>query len=164
MINRLLLLFTLVLLSTGALRAQNQESLASATFKQRLRGQYLHNDTAQAIINLYSRRQAGGASWIVGAALAATRLSIGSTTPTPPNSYVVNDNRVNPALAFLVASPIAAYGVGKLLHYSNGHLEIILTNYAAGQPLSRSVRRKLAPRFFAQPIIQYQPVKVQPVK
>ena len=59
MINRLLLLLTFVLLSTGALRAQNQEPLASATFKQRLRGQYLHNDTAQAIINLYSRRQAG---------------------------------------------------------------------------------------------------------
>ena len=162
MLNRYLLLFSLLMASTGPAFAQaQQESLQSATFKQRLRAQYLHNDTALAIINLYGKRQGGGASWIVAAALSATRLAIGSTTPQPTNSYVVQDNRVNPAAAFLVASPIMAYGVAKLVHYSNSHLERILTDYAAGQPLPRSVRRKLKPRFFAQPIIEYKPVPVK---
>ena len=162
MLHRYLLLFLLLTGAVGSARAQ-QESLASATFKQRLRAQYLHNDTAQAIINLYSKRQAGGASWIVAAALSATRLAIGTTTPQPANSYAPRqDNSVNPAVAFLVASPIMAYGVGKLAVYSNHHLETVLADYAAGKPLPRALRRKLAPRFFAQPIIQYEKVKVKP--
>lgn len=160
--NRYLLLFFLLMAGTGPAFAQTQpESLQSASFKQRLRAQYLHNDTAQAIINLYGKRQGGGASWIVAAALSATRLAIGSTTPQPANSYVVQDNRVDPAAAFLVAAPIMAYGVAKLVHYSNSHLERILANYAAGQPLPNSVRRKLKPRFFAQPIIEYKSVPVK---
>ena len=60
MFKRLLFFFVLFMLGSGSLRAQ--ETGASQTFKQRLRGQYLQSDTAQAIINLYSRRQAGGAS------------------------------------------------------------------------------------------------------
>ena len=164
MLNRYLLLLLLLALGTRPARAQ-QESLGSATFKQQLRGQYLHNDTAQAIINLYSKRQAGGASWIVAATLSAARLAIGSTTPQPANSYAPRqDNSINPAAAFLVASPIMAYGVGKLIVYSNRRLETILTDYAAGKPLPHALRRKLKPRFFAQPIIQYTPIKVQPVK
>lgn len=162
MFNRYLLLF-LLLLGAGSARAQ-QESLASATFKQRLRAEYLHNDTAQAIINLYGKRQAGGAGWIGGAVLSALRIATAGSQAPPPGYTYVNDNRNNGAVAALIALPIAAYGVGKLLVYSNGHLQRILTDYAAGRPLSRSLRRKLKPRFFAQPIIEYQPVKVQPAK
>lgn len=165
MFNRYFLLFLLLASGTTAAYAQNQrESLESATLKQRLRSQYLQNDTAQAIINLYSKRQVGGASWIVGAALAAVRMAVGTTTPQPSNSYVTQDNSVNPAAAFLVASPIMAYGIGKMVHYSNGHLEQILTSYGAGQPLPRSLRRKLKPRFFAQPIIDYKSVPVKAAK
>lgn len=160
MLYRYLLLLSLLAAGAGPAQAQ-PESLQSATLKQRLRAQYLHNDTAQALINLYSKRQAGGAGWIVAAALTGVRLATGSTTPQPANSYVVQDNRVNPAAAFLVASPIMAYGAAKLVRYSNGHLDRVLTSYAAGQPLPRAVRRKLKPRFFAQPIIEYKPVPVK---
>ncbi|WP_139362302.1 hypothetical protein [Hymenobacter sp. CRA2] len=136
-------------------------TLASETFKQRLRAQYLQNDTAQALINLYGRRQAGGASWILGATLAAVRMATaGGNTVNAGNGVVIQEEGPSPAVAFLVATPIMAYGVGKMVHYSNGKLDQLLASYAAGQPLPRNVRRKLKPRFFDQPIIPYKPVKV----
>lgn len=161
MTKRYLLLFLLCTCGGGALRAQ--ESLASQTFKQRLRGQYLQNDTAQAIINLYGKRQAGGAGWIVGAALAAVRIGTAGSSSSS-NGYVTRDTSNDGAVAALFALPFAAYGTGKILHYSNGHLEHLLTDYAAGKPLPRSLKRKLKPRFFQEPIIKYQDVKVQPAK
>ncbi len=131
--------------------------MASETLKQRLRGQYLHNDTAQAIINLYSKRQMGGAGWVFASFLTAIRIA------SSPNSTNLNGAvTTEPApvgAAFAVATPFLAYGVGKIIHYSNGRLKTILTDYAAGKPLARSVRRKLKPRFFAQ----YQRVPVQAV-
>lgn len=160
--KRLLFFSVLLMLGSGSLRAQ--ETGTSQTFKQHLRGQYLQNDTAQAIINLYSRRQAGGAGWILSAGLAAARMATANSTTTTNNSYVVHDDAPSAGLVFLIASPIAAYGVGKIVHYSNGHLEHILTDYAAGKPLAHSLRRKLKPRFFGQPIINYKPVKVQAAK
>ncbi|WP_210516803.1 hypothetical protein [Hymenobacter terricola] len=162
MSKRYLLPLVLLTLGNGALRAQ--ESAASQTFKQRLRGQYLQNDTAQAIINLYSTRQFGGASWIVAAGLSAARIATANSTTTTNNSYVVNNDAPNAGAVFLVASPIAAYGVGKMLHYSNGHLEQVLTDYAAGKHLPKSLRRKLKRRFFKVPIIKYKPVKAPEVK
>lgn len=162
MFTRCLLLFLFLLLGAGSARAQ-QESLASATFKQRLRAEYLHNDTAQAIINLYGKRQAGGAGWIVGAALSAVRIATASS-PAPPPGYTYVKANSNGAVATLIALPIAAYGVGKILVYSNGHLQQILADYGAGKTLPRSLRRKLKPRFFAQPIVKYQPVKGQSAK
>lgn len=142
------------------------EDLKSQQLKQQLRSQYLHNDTAQAIITLYGRRQAGGVSWIVGGALSALRLAIGTSTTTPAGSpyyTTTTDNSGDRAgVALLVAAPIAAYGVGKLLHYSNAHLQQVLTTYAAGQPLPRSLRRKLKPRFFETPIVKYKEVKYKP--
>ncbi|RYU72685.1 hypothetical protein [Hymenobacter persicinus] len=163
MTKRILALLFLSLSSTP-LFAQ-QESLESLTRKQGLRNQYLHNDTAQAIINLYGRRQGGGVSWIVGSALAAARIATApSNNQVVGGGYVVQENTNNGALAFVFAAPFAAYGAGKLLHYSNGKLEMVLTNYAAGKPLARSLRRKLKPRFFNQPIIDYKPVEAVPAK
>ena len=148
------------LLGGGSLRAQ--ESAASQTFKQRLRGQYLQSDTAQAIINLYSRRQGGGAGWIVGSILAAARIA------SAPNSQSINGMVVreesNAGAAFLIALPIAGYGAAKIAHYSNGKLERVLTDHAAGKPLPRSLKRKLKRRFFAQPIMPYKAVPTQPAK
>jgi hypothetical protein len=160
MSKRLLVLAALGMLGSGAARAQ--ESAASQTFKQRLRGQYLSSDTAQAIINLYTRRQMGGVSWIVGSGLAAARLATASA-PSNPGGYAVRQES-NPGVAFLAALPFMGYGAAKMASFSNAKLEKLLTSYAAGQPLPRAVRRKLKPRFFAQPIIQYQPVKAQPAK
>lgn len=168
-------LFYLLLLlgcSLGAARAQNpvtDESLASQQLKQRLRAQYLHNDTAQAIITLYGRRQAGGVSWMVGAGLAALRFSLGGGSSTSLNTspyYQPSQpsTGANVGVALLVAAPIAGYGLGKLLHYSNGHLEQVLTAYAAGQPLPRALRRKLKPRFFATPIVPYREVTAKPAQ
>jgi hypothetical protein len=158
MFKRLLSTLTLALIGSGALHAQ--ESPASQTFKQQLRGKYLQNDTAQAIISLYSTRQAGGAGWIVGSALAAARIAT-APTRTTVNGMVVREES-NAGLAFVFALPFAGYGVGKLLHYSNGNLEEVLTNYAAGKPLPRSLKRKLKRRFFAKPIVQYTPVPATP--
>lgn len=141
-------LLLLVLAGVAATTVRGQENLASQTFKQRLRGQYLHNDTAQAIISLYATRQAGGATWITSALLASLRIAT-----TAPN---------NGGAAFLVSSPIIAYGVAKIAHYGNRRLEGVLTSYAQGQPLPRSLRRKLKPRFFG-PIIQYKAVPVRAV-
>ncbi|WP_324672739.1 hypothetical protein [Hymenobacter sp. GOD-10R] len=155
------------LLSMGvgtALGQTTSGNLKSETFKQHLRAQYLNNDTAQAIINLYSRRQAGGASWIFSSALVAARVATASNSTTVNNAYVVQDNSSNGAAAALVLVPFAAYGLGKMLHYSNGNLEKTLTTYAAGHPLARSTRRKLKRRFFTQPIIQYKSVDYKPAK
>jgi len=161
----LLLLFAFTLRPAAAQNPVTDESLASQQLKQRLRGQYLHNDTAQAIITLYSRRQAGGVSWVIGAILSAVRIGTASTgTTTSYGGYSSGnaDGGNNLGAAFLIATPLMAYGVGKVLHYSNGHLEQTLTAYAAGQPLPRSLRRKLKPRFFAAPIVKYKEVTVKP--
>lgn len=156
MIARLLLLLLLGLGCQGAALAQ-QESLESQTRKQQLRNQYLTNDTAQAIITLYTRRQLGGAGWIFSSALAAARVIISGGNTTTINEVVVDREPAPVGAAFLVATPFAAYGVSKLVRFSNSKLDRVLTEYAAGKPLPRSLRRKLKPRFFAQPIIQYKP-------
>lgn len=143
-----LLLGALLGLFASAAQAQTlTTNLPSETFKQRLRAQYLHNDTAQAIINLYSRRQGGGASWITASALTGARAAAsGAGSGT------------------VALVPFVAYGASKLVRFSNNNLEQTLTAYAAGQPLPRSTRRKLKRRFFAQPIIQYTPVQNTPAK
>lgn len=162
------LLFFLLLLSTcsGAARAQAQgESLESQQFKQRLRSQYLQNDTAQAIINLYGRRQAGGVSWMIGALLSAVRIgtaSSGGSSNYGGYGSSASDGGNNVGAAFLISTPLIAYGAGKLVHYSNAHLNQVLTAYGAGQPLPHSLRRKLKPRFFKQPIVKYKEIKVKP--
>lgn len=162
------LLCTLLLfLSIGSAAAQNpvtDESLSSQQFKQRLRGKYLTNDTAQAIINLYGRRQAGGVSWAVAAVLSAVRIGTASSSNNYGGYAPQTDNSNNMGAAFLLATPIAAYGVGKLVHYSNAKLARVLTAYAAGQPLPHSLRRKLKPRFFNTPIVKYTPVKSKTTK
>ena len=159
--KRCFIFFLLLACGSGSLRAQNQEPLASATFKQRLRGQYLTNDTVQAIINLYSKRQLGGAEWILAAGLSAARIA-SSPDRTTVNGTVVRESS-NAGAAFLFALPIAGYGAAKIAHYSNGHLERILTDYAGGRPLARSLRRKLKPRFF-ELSAEYKRLNVRPVK
>ncbi|MGI4833589.1 MAG: hypothetical protein ACRYFK_09035 [Janthinobacterium lividum] len=163
----LVLLLSLTLRPAAAQNPVTDESLASQQLKQRLRGQYLHNDTAQAIITLYSRRQAGGVGWMVGATLSALRLGLGtSTTSNPGNSSAYqagSDGSGNLGGALLLATPLVGYGLAKLLHYSNMHLQTVLTNYAAGQPLPRALRRKLKPRFFAAPIVKYKAVTAKPL-
>ncbi len=142
------------------------ETIESQQLKQRLRGQYLHNDTAQAIINLYSRRQAGGVEWMIAALLSAVRIGTANSGATTTNygSYsTTTDRGSNLGIAFLAASPIMAYGMIKLLHYSNGHLEQVLTSYATGQPLPHPLRRKLKRRLFTAPIIPYKTIPTQPV-
>ena len=142
-----------------------QESTASQTFKQKLRGQYLQNDTAQALINLYSTRQGGGAGWIGSAILAGLRIATASSSSQSiGNGYVVQDNRNDGAALLLVTAPIVGYGVAKMVRYSNGNLERVLTDYTVGKPLAPALRLKLKPRFFAQPIIKYQSVNAVPVK
>lgn len=165
--QRLLFLLLLTASLRPAFGQAMGENIQSQQFKQQLRSQYLHNDTAQAIITLYGRRQAGGVSWIVAASLSALRLAIGGSTTTPASSpyYTpsTSDSGVNAAASLLVATPLIAYGVGKLAHYSNAHLSQVLTAYGAGQPLPHALRRKLKPRFFQAPIIKYKEVKYQAV-
>ena len=166
---KILLLLVLLVFTLHSAAAQNpvtDEPLASQQFKQQLRGKFLQNDTAQAIITLYSRRQAGGISWMVAAGLSALRFSLGGGSSTSLNSSPYyqpssSDNGANVGAAFLVATPIAAYGLCKLLHFSNAHLNEVLTSYAAGRPLPHSLRRKLKPRFFAQPIVKYKEITVK---
>ena len=158
--QKLRLLFAFLLLS-GAAHAQ--QNMASETFKQRLRGQYLRNDTAQAIIALYSTRQAGGAGWVAAGILAAVRISIGASNTGNQGPYGSSAAPPNIGVVLLVASPVLAYGAGKIIHYSNAKLARTLTDYAAGKPLSRALRRKLKPRFFNQPIVEYQRVPVRAV-
>ncbi|QJX47325.1 hypothetical protein HMJ29_10395 [Hymenobacter taeanensis] len=143
-----LLISGLVCLFAGAALAQSPTTnLPSETFKQRLRAQYLQNDTAQAIINLYSTRQGGGAGWLTASALSAGRAAASGAGG-----------------GTVALVPFVAYGVSKLVRFSNKNLEQTLTAYAAGQPLPRSTRRRLKSRFFAQPIIQYTPVQATPAK
>ncbi|NVO31341.1 hypothetical protein [Hymenobacter lapidiphilus] len=68
-----------LLLGLGCLTATAQDFYSPdvATFKQKPRSRYLHNDTAQAIINLYGKRQADGASWILSSALLAAAPIVG---------------------------------------------------------------------------------------
>ena len=164
MTKRLLLsaFFGLTIHSTFA--QVTQPSLESETFKQQLRSQYLKNDTAQAIINLYGRRQAGGASWMVSGALAAARLATSGGSTTTVNGMVVDQQSTNIGAILLATTPVLGYGLSKMLRYSNGHLEQQLTAYGAGQPLPRNLRRKLKKRFFDQPIINYKRVSAAPVR
>jgi hypothetical protein len=162
-----LLIITLLLLSLGTAKAQQPvpgEAVASQQLKQRLRSQYLHNDTAQAIITLYSRRQAGGIGWVISSLLSAVRIGTAASTTTTYGGYTTQqDNSGNMGAVFLIATPIAAYGVAKLVHYSNANLSRTLTAYGEGQPLPRSLRRKLKPRFFQEPIVKYKKVASTPI-
>lgn len=160
------LFLTLALLLTAALaHAQGDyEQLPSKQLKQQLRQKYLHSDTAQAIINLYGRRQGGGASWITGAVLAAVRIGIGSTSDNSGSPYAPRQENPGIGPALLVSAPLIAYGVSKLVRFSNRNLEQTLARYAAGQPLPPALRRKLKRRFFNQPVIPYTPVQYTPVQ
>jgi len=99
------------------------------------------------------------------AILSAVRIGTASSgTTTSYSGYSPNnsDGSSNAGAAFLIATPMIAYGVGKLLHYSNVHLNQVLTAYGNGQPLPRSLRRKLKPHFFQAPIVEYKKVKYKP--
>ncbi|OGX82777.1 hypothetical protein [Hymenobacter coccineus] len=126
-----------------------------------MRSEYLHNDTAQAIINLYGRRQGGGVGWMTAGALSAVRIATAGGTTTNYGGYAVQREGPDMGAVFLITAPILGYGLSKILRFSNGRLEKTLTAYGAGQPLSRSLRRKLKPRFFNQPIIEYKAVPVK---
>jgi hypothetical protein len=163
-----LLLAALLCLGFAPARAQNpvtDEGLASQQLKQRLRAQYLTNDTAQAIITLYGKRQAGGVGWVVAALLSAVRVGTASNNTPSYGGYGApqQDTGSNMGAAFLFATPLVAYGVGKVVHYSNANLSRVLTAYGAGQPLPHALRRKLRPRFFKEPIVRYKQVKYKPV-
>lgn len=162
-----LLVVLLFFLSLGVAKAQQPvpgENVASQQLKQRLRSQFLHNDTAQAIITLYSRRQAGGIGWVIASMLSAVRIGTAASTSPNYGGYTTQqDNSSNVGAVFLIATPIAAYGVAKFVHYSNANLSRTLAAYGAGQPLPRSLRRKLKPRFFQEPIVKYKKVAVAPV-
>ncbi|WBA41748.1 hypothetical protein [Hymenobacter canadensis] len=146
-------------------KAQAPVNLPSETFKQQLRNQYLRNDTAQAIISLYSKRQAGGASWMAGGALSGLRLATaGGREISSGPGYTISQEAPSAGVVLLATLPFLGYGLGKLLHYGNANLAAQLTAYGAGQPLPRSLRRKLKPRFFSTPIIQYTPVPATPAK
>lgn len=167
MLARSLISGLLLSLSSLAAHAQDdlsQGSLADATFKQKLRSQYLQNDTAQALINLYGRRQGGGASWITSSALAALRIATSGGSTVGSGPYAVQQEGPGVGEALLAALPFMGYGVSKLVRFSNSNLEKTLTSYAAGQPLPAAVRRRLKPRFFSLPIIQYKPIPVVPAK
>jgi hypothetical protein len=168
MLKRLLFILLLFGSLKSAFGQVGGEAIKSQQFKQQLRGQYLHNDTAQAIITLYSRRQAGGVSWITAASISALRLAIGGSTSNPSTSpyysSTATDSDSRAGVGLLAAAPFVAYGVGKLTHYSNAHLSQVLTAYGNGQPLPHALRRKLRPRFFQAPIVQYKEVKYQAVK
>jgi hypothetical protein len=162
-----LLIITLLFISLGAAKAQQPvpgEDVASQQLKQRLRSRYLHNDTAQAIITLYSRRQAGGIGWVISSLLSAVRIGTAASTSPSYGGYATQqDNSSNMGAVFLIATPIAAYGVAKFVHYSNANLSRTLTAYGEGQPLPRSLRRKLKPRFFQEPIVKYKKVASTPI-
>ncbi|RFP65762.1 hypothetical protein D0N36_07475 [Hymenobacter lapidiphilus] len=160
-----------LLLSLGCLTATAQDfhSPDDANFKQKLRSRYLHNDTAQAIINLfYGKRQAGGASWILSSALAATRIATASGHTLGRGPYAVQQEGPGPGPglggALLAAAPFVGYGATKLAVFSNRKLEQVLAGYAAGQYLPAPLRRKLKHRFFNQSIMPYVPVQAVPTR
>ena len=93
--------------------------------------------------------------------LAAVR--IGSTSTNSGSPYAVHQESPGIGPALLVATPLIAYGVSKLVRFSNHNLAQTLTQYAAGQPLPPALRRKLKRRFFNQAILPYTPVKYTPV-
>ena len=158
---RITLLFAGILL-LGAARVGVAQTASEST-KQRLRSQYLQNDTAQAIITLYNRRQAGGASWMLSGLLAGTRAAISGGSSTTINGAVVDQQPANMGAIALVIAPVMGYGLGKNIHYSNAHLERVLTTYAAGEPLPRSLRRRLKPKFFNERLVKYKPVTSESV-
>ena len=159
---RLKLLLSAICLFGGFSAASAQTHNEST--KQRLRSQYLQNDTAQAIINLYSRKQGGGAGWIVGSALGTLRVVTAGNSSPNNSPYLQNDNSGNVAAVLTVFVPMVGYGISKLARFSNGHLEKVLAAYAAGQPLPHNLRRKLKPKLFKEQIVKYKPVKAEDVK
>lgn len=148
-------------------RAQDSYTLPADdgnSLKQKLRSQYLQNDTAQAIINLYGRRQGGGVGWITSSTLAALRIATAGGSTIGSGPYAVQQEGPGFGEALLVATPFMGYGISKLVRFSNSNLEKTLTAYGAGQPLPAGLRRRLKPRFFNQPIIQYKTIPVVPAK
>ncbi|MGI4874741.1 MAG: hypothetical protein ACRYFX_26600 [Janthinobacterium lividum] len=154
MLKQVLLLLLLSLtLRPAAAQTIIGESLASRQFKQQLREQYAHNDTAQAIINLYSRRQSHAGIWIQGSVIGAL-TSVFFNGAQYDTDYKPLGIGARLGIGALVAMPVVGYSVAKLKRYSNAHLDQLLTAYAAGQPLPRSLRRKLKQRFFRASIGQ----------
>ncbi|MCB2379286.1 hypothetical protein LGH70_16940 [Hymenobacter sp. BT635] len=123
------------------------------TFKQKMLAQYASNDTARAVINLFAKRQGGGAIWIVSASLFTVRgvVAAQGAYSTTVNGVVVEERDANPTPVILVGGLFAGYGVSKLARFSNGKLEQTLQAYHQGTPLPKWVRRRLKPRFFARP-------------
>ncbi|GAA4009614.1 hypothetical protein GCM10022408_22160 [Hymenobacter fastidiosus] len=157
-----LVLAALLLTGANVAPAQTPGSLPSETFKQHLRARYARSDTAQALITLYAHRQVGGVSWLAGGTLAALRLATsGGRTVASGPGYSVREEAPGLGIALLAASPFLAYGLLKLYRYSNAHLAQVLTDYAAGKPLTRGMQRK-AGRLLDTPIINYQPVNAAP--
>ncbi len=149
------------LLALGALvlpaRAQRDayETRESSSLKMRLREQYRGNDTAQALISLYGRRQGGGATYIIGGVAGAVRGATATTT-----GYHQTDG--GGGVLLLTLLPFVGLGINKLVRFSNNRLESNLALYAAGEPLPYWLKRRLRRRDFQREIIKYTPVAPTP--
>lgn len=139
------------------------KAVAKLNFKQQLLARYGQRDTARAVINLFARRQGGGAVWLVSTGIAMARIA---TTPTSQTTFngVVTEEEYSAAPALLVGTIFGGYGASKLIRFSNSRLEQTLQSYDEGKGLPKWVSRRLKRRFFTSPIIEYKDVKAKPAK
>ncbi|KUG09337.1 hypothetical protein [Solirubrum puertoriconensis] len=107
-------------------------------------------DTIMAVMKLFSRRRGGGAGWVASAGLVTLRGYVASrnANTTTINGVVVEQSDADVTPVLLVGGAVAAYGVSKLVRFSNGRLDEVLDAYNQGQPLPQWVQRRLKPKFF----------------
>lgn len=143
------LLLFLGLLSFGA-HAQTPATPAPSTLELSAG----RRDTLGAVANLYERRRKGGRTWIyigLGGSLAFVRALSGTSTDTnsPVGTVRTRPNTGGLALVFgtFVGIP-AAIGIGKVSRFSEAKENEVDRAYRSGQPLPRSISRRLAKKDF----------------
>ncbi|WP_188559466.1 hypothetical protein [Hymenobacter glacieicola] len=138
-------------------RAESSRGVAlpkvKQTFKQQMLMHYATSDTARAIINLFAKRQGGGALWVIMSGLYTARglVAAQGAYRTTINGVVVEERDADVTPVVLIGSLGAGYGVSKLARFSNGRLEQTLQDHSQGKPLPTWIRRRLKPKFFEAP-------------
>ncbi|WP_133274045.1 hypothetical protein [Hymenobacter radiodurans] len=114
--------------------------------------QFTADDTVRAIHNLFESRRSGGivlTGGAIGGDLLAAKLA--TESEQNQNSWWRLSFGDHAVLFGIIAAPIAAVGIRKIVSYRGGRERRVIADFRTTHKLPYKIQRRLNPTFFAQP-------------
>jgi hypothetical protein len=146
------LILSILLAFIGTACAQVTLGDTAKTSSALSHNKFTADDTARAIHNLFNSRRSGGivltGGAIVGDLVAAQLVN---ESDGNQNSFIRFDFGFFAAFFGVIAAPVAAVGIGKIITYRGSREKRIIADFRATHRLPDKIQKRLKPKFFAQP-------------